>query len=107
MLLLVEQKKNFLESAQKYFDLAYLYAGGIPKVIIFMGLSGTGKTYLAQALLKKRPAVYIASDIVRKKLLNLDPTKHYYAEFEKGIYTPEITEKTYKKMAKFSKLSQS
>jgi len=98
-----EQKKNFLESAQKYFDLAYLYAGGIPKVIIFMGLSGTGKTYLAQALLKKRPAVYIASDIVRKKLLNLDPTKHYYAEFEKGIYTPEITEKTYKKMAELAR----
>ena len=70
---------------------------------VFFGLSGTGKTYLAQALLKKRPAVYIASDIVRKKLLNLDPTKHYYAEFEKGIYTPEITEKTYKKMAELAR----
>ncbi|RKX60703.1 MAG: aminoglycoside phosphotransferase [Thermodesulfobacteriota bacterium] len=93
-----EERKKSLENAQKYFDLAYLYAGGYPKIIIFMGLSGTGKTFLAHRLLKDYPAVYISSDVIRKTLLNLDPSKHYYAEFEKGIYSPEITEKTYKEM---------
>lgn len=93
-----EERKRALESAQRYFDLAYYYAGGIPKIIVFFGLSGTGKTFLSQNILKKIPAVYIASDITRKKLLNLDPNKHYYAQFEKGIYSPEITLKTYEKM---------
>ncbi len=93
-----EERKKALESAQKYFDLAYFYAGGIPKVIIFFGLSGTGKTFLSQKLLKKIPAVYLASDVIRKRLLNLDPYKHYYAPFEKGIYAPNITKETYKKL---------
>jgi len=96
--ILEEERKKALESAQRYFDLAYLYAGGIPKVIVFFGLSGTGKSFLSQNLLKKMPAVYLASDIIRKKLLKLDPDKHYYAEFEKGIYSPEITLKTYEKL---------
>jgi len=98
-----EKRREALESAKRYFDLAYLYAGGIPKIIIFIGLSGTGKSYLAQKLLQERPAVYIASDIIRKKLANLDLDKHYYADFEKGIYTPEMTEKTYKKMIEIAK----
>ena len=98
-----KEKEKMLESARKYFDLAYFYAGGIPKLVVFLGLSGTGKTFLAQNLLKNFPAVYIASDVVRKKILALDPSKHYYAEFEKGIYSPEITERTYKKMCELAK----
>ena len=93
-----EERKKALESAQKYFDLAYFYAEGIPKIIVFLGLPGTGKTFLSQKILEKIPAVYLASDIVRKKLLKLDPKKHYYAEFEKGIYSSEITLNTYKKL---------
>ncbi len=97
-----EERRQALLSSQKYFDLAYYYAGGIPKIIVFFGLSGTGKTFLSQNLLKKMPAVYLASDVVRKKLLNLDPEKHYYAEFEKGIYSLEITFKTYEALAKMA-----
>ncbi len=86
------------ETAKRYFDLAFHYAGGTPKVAIFMGLSGTGKTFLAKKFLEKTPGVYISSDITRKELLGLTPFEHHYEEFERGIYSPEITEKTYLKM---------
>lgn len=101
----VEEKvrEEALENAKKYFDLAYHYAEGIPKVIVFFGLSGTGKTFLSQNLLKLRPAYYLSSDVIRKTLLGLDVKKHYYAEFEKGIYSPEITEQTYLKMIELAK----
>ncbi len=98
-----EVKKEALCSARKYFDLAYRYAGGIPKIIIFMGLSGAGKSFLASKLLEEIPALYLSSDIVRKELLGLSPDEHYYAEYEKGIYSPEHTEKTYKELAKRAK----
>ncbi|KUK18931.1 MAG: Uncharacterized protein XD55_1011 [Thermodesulfobacterium commune] len=97
------EKYEFLEQARRYFDLAYYYAEGIPKLIVFMGLSGTGKSFLSQNLMSKLPVVYLSSDITRKRLLSLPESKHYYAEFEKGIYTPEITEKTYKKMIEMAK----
>lgn len=97
------EREKALKKAQEYFDLAYLYAGGIPKVVVFVGLSGTGKTFLANQLLNKRPAVYISSDIIRKKLLNLELNGHYYAPFEKGIYSPQISEKTYEKMLEIAK----
>lgn len=90
-----EERERALASARKYFDLAFHYAGGKPKVAVFMGLSGTGKTYLSQKFLERYPAVYISSDIERKRLLNLSPLEHHYVEFERGIYSKEMTEKTY------------
>ena len=98
-----EGKKEALISARKYFDLAYKYAGGVPRLIIFMGLSGTGKSFLASKLLEEIPALYLSSDIIRKELLGLSPDEHYYAEYEKGIYSPEHTKKTYQEMAKRAK----
>ncbi len=90
-----EERQKALSSAQKYFDLAFSYAQGRSKIMVFMGLSGTGKTFLSKKLLEKYPLFYLSSDIERKRLLNLSPEEHYFAEFQKGIYTPEITEKTY------------
>ncbi len=93
-----KERQEALLQAQKYFDLAFFYSQGLPKVAIFMGLSGTGKSFLAQKFLEKIPAIYISSDITRKQILGLSPEEHHYAEFEKGIYAPEITERTYKAM---------
>ncbi|BAU22544.1 aminoglycoside phosphotransferase [Caldimicrobium thiodismutans] len=90
-----EERIKALESAQKYFDLAFSYAGGKPKVAVFMGLSGTGKTFLAKEIQARYPVAYLSSDIERKRLLSLSPEEHYFAEFERGIYSPEMTEKTY------------
>lgn len=96
-------RQEALESAKRYFDLAYHYTEGVPKVIVFLGLSGTGKSFLSQNLIKIRPAFYISSDVMRKTLLGLEVDKHYYAEFEKGIYSPEITDRTYQKIIELAR----
>lgn len=93
-----EQRAEALKNAQRYFDLSYLYAGGIPKLFVVFGLSGTGKSTLAKALSKITLSEWIPSDMVRKSLVGIAPTEHRYEPFEKGIYSKEYTEKTYKKM---------
>lgn len=95
-----KEREEAISKARKYFDLAFHYADGKPKVAVFMGLSGTGKTFLAQKFLEKYPAVYLSSDEERKRLLNISPFEHHFEEFEKGIYGREITEKTYQRLIK-------
>lgn len=100
-----EKRKEALKEAQKYFDLAYLYAKGKPKLFVVFGLSGTGKSTLARKLSEITLAEWIPSDIVRKSLVGIAPTEHHYEPFEKGIYSKEFTEKTYKKMIELARES--
>jgi predicted kinase len=69
-----------------------------PTLIITMGLVGTGKTTIAKALAKKLGLEYISSDITRKRLASIPETEHRYEGFDKGIYSPAFTFKTYKAM---------
>ena len=98
-----EQRAEALKNAQRYFDLAYLYAEGVPKLFVVFGLSGTGKSTLARALSEKTLSEWIPSDIVRKTLAGIAPTEHQFEPFEKGIYGKEYTDKTYKKMIEIAK----
>lgn len=98
-----EERRQALEKARKYFDLAYIYAEGKPKVFVVFGLSGTGKSTLARAFAKETLAEWIPSDMVRKSLVGIAPTEHHYEPFEKGIYSREYTEKTYSKMIELAK----
>lgn len=98
-----EKRKEALNVARKYFDLAYLYAEGKPKLFVVFGLSGTGKSTLSRALANETLAEWIPSDIVRKSLVGIAPTEHHYEPFEKGIYSRDYTEKTYTKMIELAK----
>ena len=69
-------------------------------LIIMMGLVGTGKTTLAQALAERLGAVVISSDVTRKRLAGIPINEHFLGGFEKGIYSPEFTDRTYEAMLK-------
>jgi aminoglycoside phosphotransferase family enzyme/predicted kinase len=92
------EKRQILEVASSYFDLADAYIRSKPMLFITSGLVGTGKTFLAQALAKRLGLVVISSDVTRKKLAGIPVTEHRFEEFDAGIYSPEFSKKTYGKM---------
>jgi len=60
-----------------------------------MGLMGTGKTTIANALGQRLGCAVISSDVTRKKLANIPPTEHRFEEFHSGIYSDDFSRRTY------------
>ena len=92
------EKRQTLDIASSYFDLAHAYTKSRPILFITVGLVGTGKTVLAQALAKRLGLVVISSDVARKKLAGIPVTEHRFEEFNTGIYSAEFSLMTYDKM---------
>jgi len=70
-------------------------AGRRPALVLIGGLPGTGKSTLARALAERANFMVIRSDVVRKQLAGLRPDNQAPAEFNRGLYTPEMTARTY------------
>ncbi|MEW6033734.1 MAG: AAA family ATPase [Chloroflexota bacterium] len=90
-----EDKAGALNSARRYFQLAFSYATKVPSLVIMVGLVATGKTTVAQALAERLGAPVVSSDVVRKRLAGIPATEHRYEDFEGGIYSPEFSRRTY------------
>ncbi|MBN2808967.1 MAG: AAA family ATPase [Deltaproteobacteria bacterium] len=85
--------------AARYFRLATVYASPPPAgIILLAGVSGSGKSYLAQALSSLWGSKWLRSDVVRKELHGLSGKKAA-APFGQGIYSSEQTFKTYQRLA--------
>lgn len=84
--------------AQEYFQLAASYWLE-PVVVVMCGLPGVGKSWLARELARPFEAHILRSDLVRKRLVGLQPTDHRPAEFEEGVYRPEVSDDTYAELA--------
>lgn len=84
-------------SARVHFRLGRQYSeGGLkPLLIISSGLSGTGKTTLSRAIALATGAVVISSDMVRKELAGIPPQTLCANGYGEGIYTPELSARTY------------
>lgn len=84
------------EMARNYFSLACSYAeGSRPLFMIVRGLSGTGKSTLARAIAERTGAKVLSSDRIRKELAGIAPETPCPEDFEKGIYSREMTARTY------------
>jgi aminoglycoside phosphotransferase family enzyme/predicted kinase len=84
------------DRARGYFDLAKSYATPDgPALIIMTGLMGTGKSALAEALVKRLDAALISSDRVRKELAGLTPEERREVSWGEGIYAPDFSERVY------------
>ena len=87
-----QEMLGYLQLAQ---DFLHRPAG---QLIITWGLSGSGKTYLTAALLEPLRAIRIRSDVERKRLAGLLSTTPAQANIDKGIYSREMTDKTYHRL---------
>ncbi len=94
------QKAGVIGGARRYFALAAEYAAKEPPSILIamVGVTGSGKSYLANALASRLGAVVISSDVTRKRLAGLDTASKQEEPIDSGIYSREMTELTYAEM---------
>ena len=92
-----EQRAELAESAARFFRLAASYGErrAQPSLVVMCGLPATGKSTVAGTLAGRIGAAYVSSDIVRKQLAGIDPRERADDAFRAGLYSPEMTERTY------------
>ncbi len=73
-----------------------------PCLIITHGLSGSGKTTHSQAILERLGAIRLRSDVERKRLAGLAAQARAGAAAGAGIYTAEMTRRTYARLAQLA-----
>ncbi|MEO6198050.1 MAG: AAA family ATPase, partial [Dehalococcoidia bacterium] len=95
-----KEKRAAAKRARRYFELAVEYAKSLPPayLVITCGLSGSGKSTVAAKLSQKLGAEVVSSDVTRKRLLGMEPDAPATEEYRAGIYSAEMTERTYRAM---------
>ncbi len=69
-----------------------------PVIFVFFGLIASGKSFLAERFAAAHGLPYFNSDRVRKELAGIAPTERRPDGIGLGIYTPELSAKTYQTM---------
>ena len=70
-----------------------------PLLILMSGLSGSGKTWLAQRLAPLLHAVHLRSDVERKRLAGLGETSRSGSAVAAGMYSSGFTRRVYEHLA--------
>ena len=83
-----DERERASGRATAYFDLAYRYATeSYPQAVVMMiGLSGTGKSYVAGALASRIGAALLRSDVIRKQSAGIDPATPMREALDTGTY---------------------
>ena len=82
-----------------YIELAARWSGSHRAGLVIMhGLSGSGKSTVAAQLVEALGAIQIRSDVIRKRLFNLDAQESSGSALAQGIYTGDATGQTYDRM---------
>ena len=86
-------------ASRGYIELALRCAHGArPAIILTHGLSGSGKSVIAQALAEQIGAIRLRSDIERKRASGLAPLTRSGATLAAGIYSEDRTRATYNQL---------
>jgi aminoglycoside phosphotransferase family enzyme/predicted kinase len=93
-------------TAKKYLALArnYIESFASPVMMILHGLSGSGKTWLAEQLCESYGAIQIRSDVERKRLLGFSAETKTKSAVGKGAYSADMTSQTYQRLLDLASL---
>ena len=90
-------------SALDYIDLADRWAGRRqPGLVLMHGLSGSGKSTVAERLTESLGAIQLRSDVVRKRLHGLAAASDSHSTPGGNIYTADASAATYRRLAELA-----
>ena len=99
------EKERVTTAYREYLALAERYIkADNSMLIITSGPSGSGKSVAARQLVATMPAIQISSDIERKRLAGLSPLARTNSSQGQGIYTPQMSAKTYQRLAELCEI---
>ncbi|HEV2286539.1 MAG TPA: AAA family ATPase [Steroidobacteraceae bacterium] len=83
----------------RYLGCAHeLLAARPPRLVLMCGLSGAGKTWLAERLAPALGAVHLRSDVERKRLGNLRAGQRSGSALAQGLYSAPMSAATYERL---------
>ena len=85
--------RQYLDCAARALEL------GSPMLIVMTGLSGSGKTWLAERLAPPLAAIHMRSDVERKRLAGLPGQARSQSSLGAGLYTADSTDRVYEWLA--------
>jgi len=93
----VRARPEIAATAHDFFTLAlgYVEVRRAPRLLITTGVVGSGKTTVARHVGATLGAIVVRTDAVRKQLQGVPLNRHERSNFGEGLYTPEITRRTY------------
>ncbi len=92
-------RERAAESARRHFAQAYRYSWAYsPLLLAVGGLSGSGKTTVAQALQQRTGFAHVNSDVVRKRLTGHATDRPAPASAKAYLYAGEQSRRTYETM---------
>ncbi len=72
------------------------------KVVVFFGMTASGKSFVANAWAQKHSFPYCNTDVVRKQLAGEKPSESHPEAIAQGIYSPAFTRLTYDYLLSFA-----
>ncbi len=91
------RRAELVREARRYLQLALGYELP-PALVLLAGLPATGKTFLAERLVRPLRAAVFHSDERRKRLAGLAEGTSARAEWGQGLYTHEARQRTYRSL---------
>jgi len=96
-------RTGVLEDIDGYLSLAERISGEQrAAVVITMGVSGSGKSWLARRLVERAGLIRMRTDIERKRLHGLDPEDSSDSGVGADLYSQDATERTYRHMVELA-----
>ena len=98
-------RSSHVAQANSYLKLACDFAAqDRPQFLaITTGLTGTGKSTVSELVAREWNAVHLCTDVIRRELAGIGPTERTGAEVQAGIYSTEMSRRTYAEMHRRAK----